>query len=284
MAVFTLPPEMIGFYKKNIDYITEHSVSADKRRHTIKNEAAFHYIDLDEYGDSAIFKIPKSWTKAVEKYGEDSLLSKGVVPWHVTLIKNQLTKAFKETDINKILKLSADLGHYIADANVPLHTTKNYNGQLTGQHGIHAFWESRLPEMFGEGYDFFTGPATYIENPQMEVWKAIENANNALDTVLVFEKKLSKKFNEDKKYVFENKNGVTVKTYSTSFCKSYHNMLNGQIERRMKASIKMVGDFWYTAWVDAGQPNLNDFNRIIDVKPINDTLKIRNNKVREHDF
>jgi hypothetical protein len=56
---------------------------------------------------------------------------------------NRLTRAFKEHDRERILRYSADLGHYIGDAHVPLHCTRNYNGQLSGQHGIHGFWESR---------------------------------------------------------------------------------------------------------------------------------------------
>ena len=38
--------------------------------------------------------------------------------------------------------------------------------------------------------------------------------------------------------------------------KQYHEQLRGQVERQMRASVKMVGDFWYTCWVDAGQPDL----------------------------
>jgi hypothetical protein len=33
-------------------------------------------------------------------------------------------------------------------------------------------------------------------------------------------------------------------------------MLKNQVERQMRASIKMVGDFWLTCWIDAGQPDL----------------------------
>ena len=72
-----------------------------------------------------------------------------------------LVKAFKEKDIDYILKNSADLGHYVSYAHVPLHTTENYNGQLTNQKGIHAFWESRLPELFADGYDYLVGTAKY---------------------------------------------------------------------------------------------------------------------------
>jgi protein tyrosine phosphatase len=45
--------------------------------------------------------------------------------------------------------------------------------------------------------------------------------------------------------------------YSEAFCKAYHQMLSGQVERRLRASVKMVADFWYSSWVDAGQPDLN---------------------------
>lgn len=283
MAVFTLPPEMIGFYKKNLSYIEERSVNPDKRRHTSKNEAAYHYIDVDEYGDSALFKLPRYWKKAVERYGEDTLLSYGVVPWHIFKVKNQLTNAFIKRDLEKILKLSADLGHYVADANVPLHTTKNYNGQLSNQKGIHGLWEARLPELFSENYDFYTGPATYLENPQLEAWRAVENAHKAVDSVLLFEKNLTQDFDQDKKYTFENRNGTTIKAYSKDFSKTYHQLLNGQVEKRMKASIKMVGDFWYTAWVDAGQPDLNSLtSKYTHHKKKNETTSI-DDHASEHD-
>ena len=150
IAVFSLPPEMIGFYKYHISYLTEKAVNPDMRRYIIDEEAARHYIDLDIFGDSAVYKLPRYWNEAVEMYGKDSLREYGVVPWHIHTVKNWLTNAFLRQDVDAILRLSADLGHYIGDGNVPLHTTENYNGQLTGQYGIHGFWESRLPELFFE--------------------------------------------------------------------------------------------------------------------------------------
>jgi len=267
LAVFTLPAEMMGFYKHHIEFISENAVNADKRRHMLPHEAECHYIDIDEYGDSALFKIPKRWKDAVAKYTEDSLRAYGIVPWHINFVKYQLTEAFKQKDARKILKLSSDLGHYIADAHVPLHTTRNYNGQYSNQHGIHAFWESRLPELHAEQYDFFTGKAEYVDDPQERAWQAVRESNAALDSVLLFEKQLSEKFSEDKKYVYEERGGVMVKNYSRNFSNAYHRMLNGQVERRMRSSVKMIGDFWYTCWIDAGQPDLNSLiNSSIDKK------------------
>ena len=220
--MFTLPVEMIGFYKENIQYLTENAVNPDKRRYAVKGEAPRHYIDLDVYGDSAVYKMPRYWKDAVEMYTEDTLLAYGIVPYHVNRMTYWLIDAFKEKNAEKILRISGDMGHYIGDANVPLHTTENYNGQLSGQYGIHGFWESRLPELFSDDYDLLTGKADYIENFQLEIWDAVTKAHLALDSVLSFEKELTKKFPESKKYGFEQRGQSNVRVYSYSFSKEYH--------------------------------------------------------------
>ncbi len=256
LAIFTLPPEMIGFYKKNLPFIVEHSVSPDARRYALKEEAPRHYIDLDAYPNDSTTKIPQNWVDAIKLYKEDSLLKHGIVPWHIQLMKYQLTKAFEKRDTLKILRYSAEIGHYIADANVPLHTTKNYNGQFTGQNGIHAFWESRLVELYSDKYNFFVGKASYLKSTQKRAWEAVFQANACLDSVLNFEKKLTNSTPKNKKYTIDERNQQNIKTYSRDFSEKYHKALNSQVERQMRSAIKMIGDFWYTCWVDAGQPNL----------------------------
>ncbi len=256
LAVYTLPAELGVFFKHHIQYVEENAVNPDKRRYAIPEEAARHYIDIDVYGDSAVFNMPRYWNDAVETYTEDTLQAYGIVPWHLMTMKNYLTKAFREKDIERILRYATDMGHYIGDANVPLHTTENYNGQLTDQYGIHGFWESRLPELFFDNYDLFVGAADYISNPQLKAWEAVANAHLALDSVLLFEKQLDARFAKDKKYTFEERGAGMTQTYSREYASAYHEMLGGQVEKRMKASIKMVGDFWFTCWVDAGQPDM----------------------------
>ena len=277
LAVFTLPPEMVGFYKKNIEYITATAVNPDRRRFFSVDEAPRHYIDLDHYGDSALFRMPKYWNEAVAKYSEDTLKAYGILPWHVNRMYFQLKDAFAIRDPSAILRLSAELGHYIADGHVPLHTTENYNGQLTGQEGIHAFWESRLPELFSNDYDFFVGRCTYISNVQDAAWKAVASAHTSVDSVLRLEKELSKKFSE-KKYSFEEKGKQTQKVYATDYSKAYHDALRGMVEKQMRASIRMIGSIWYTAWVDAGQPDLHS---LINYTPSEAELKKNREELEE---
>jgi len=286
MAVFALPSEMVPFYKYNIQYITENAVNPDRRRYSVKGEAPRHYLDADIYGDSAVYKLPRYWNDAAEKYTEDTLNAYGIVPWHIFKMKHYLTKAFFNKDLKNILRLSADIGHYIGDANVPLHTTENYNGQLTGQYGIHGFWESRLPELFSDEYDFFLPEADYIEKPQLKAWEAVINAHSALDSVLLFEKELSNDFSEDKKYSYEQRGQTNVRVYSRDYSIAYHNKLDGQVERRMRAAIKMIADFWYTCWVDGGQPDLNSLIRNLSEKEVEELRDKKEEKVykgRKHE-
>jgi len=264
LAVFTVPPPLFGFYKTHIEFLTEHAVDADKRRYSDAAEACRHYLDADHYESTPpIDTIPKYWKQAVAKYTEDTLTAYGIVPWHVNLMTLRLTDAFKQKDKRKILRLSADLGHYVADAHVPLHATENYNGQLTGQTGIHGFWESRLPELFSSNYDLFTGKARYIEDVQQAVWVAVNGSFAAVDSVLRFERELSKQFPDDRKYAFEQKGNMMVRVYSKEYAAAYDRLMGDMVERRMRASVILVGSLWYTAWVNAGQPDLNS----LDEKP-----------------
>jgi hypothetical protein len=260
-AVFTLPEELVGFYKKHIDHLTEHAVDADKRRYAIKEEAPRHYIDIDHYGENPFQEMPRKWTDAVEKFSEDTLLAYGIVPWHIQTVYNRLVKAFEQKDIDYILKNSADLGHYVSDAHVPLHTTENYDGHLTNQKGIHAFWESRLPELFADDYDYLVGTAEYQYSVLDVAWKAVESSFNSLDSVLLFDKELSLEFEQDKQYSYEKRGTKTIKVKSADYSLAYHTKLDGMVERRLRLSIISIGNLWYSAWVDAGQPILEGMQK-----------------------
>src|SRR5690606_7283041 len=130
------------------------------------------------------------------------------------------------------------------------------NGQLTGQEGIHAFWESRLPEIFAEDYNFFVGQAKYIDAPLAEAWKIIEHRFSLTDSVLDIEQQLNIQFSPDRKFMFENRNNILIRTHSQSYSQAYHLALNGMVEKQMRSSVRTLSSFWYSAWVDAGQPDL----------------------------
>ncbi|WP_301933342.1 zinc dependent phospholipase C family protein [Ferruginibacter sp.] len=253
---------MMVLYKPNISFISEHAVDPDKRRYAVAEEGARHFIDIDHYGIYPYTSLPRKWKEAIIKFGEDSLREYGIVPWHIQTMLSRLTNAFKEKNFSKIMKNSAELGHYIADSHVPLHANSNHNGQYTNQRGIHGFWESRVPELLAEKeFDFFIGKAAYIANPLEFAWARVLESAKAADSVLHVEKELTMQFDADKKYAFENRNGVLIRQYSSAFTIAFNKKLEGMIERRMRQSIFAVASFWYTAWVNAGQPDLTALSK-----------------------
>jgi len=330
-AVFTLPIDLIPLYKSNLDFVVDHSVDPDKRRHASPLEAVRHYIDIDQWGDHPYEEVPRMFTDALLKYGQldlinaegdtvkswsqeeqypdiikDSLrgqlrheiqirtfelleekyinlptnwVSKdsnltlyysegfsefGILPYHLSLYQNRLTKAFKNNDWPLVLRLSTEMGHYISDGHVPLHTTLNYNGQLTGQDGIHAFWESRIPELFAEAeYDLFTGRAKYIEDTDAFFWDIILSSNLLVDDVLSKELQLREEFKKDKQYCFDERNNNTVRVECEQYAKAYAESLDGMVESQMRKAIAAVGSAWFTAWVDADRPLIPALDSLI---------------------
>lgn len=340
MAVFTLPPEMIGFYKKNIEYITEHAVDPDKRRYATKHEAVRHYIDLDSWGENALKEVPWIFDDALLKYAEyklvnqtdtvkinlahtrdsvsifapnrtytistdtmrqffrdyvmpqyyednwvvssqsidslfpgfsggmdlhitDEFSKEGILPYHLNTMYYWLVKAFQDGDFEKILRTSAEYGHYIGDAHVPLHTTKNYNGQLTDQVGIHAFWESRLPELYADTeYSFLVGKALYIKKPLKYFWGIVKDSHNLLDDVLNIEKELTKTYPEDQQMCYDERLERTIKTQCPEFSRAYHDRMDGMVETRMQDAVLSIGSVWFSAWLDAGQPDLDKITKV----------------------
>ncbi len=328
VAVYTLPTEMIGWYKPYIDYLSDHAVDPDKRRYATKHEAVRHFIDLDRWGDTNFDHIPRYWDQilalnmvaySVNKndttyllkaiphemwsdsvadyhnrvelvrnhylrqyyadeatipcdslrmifpdlkcngnttvYLHDVFSEHGIVPYHLQVMQRRLTNAFKNNDLEALLRTSAELGHYVADACVPLHTTANYNGQLTNQVGIHGFWESRIPELFAiDEFDMVVGTATYIDNPVNYFWNLVLTSHKEVDKVLSLEKQLSETYPSDKQYCMEDRLNANVRTQCADYARAYHLAMDKMVEDRFRVAVKAVGDAWYTAWVDAGQP------------------------------
>ena len=259
LAVYQLPKKMQPFFYENLDYIVKYSIRPDQRRNEDRSEAPKHFIDLEAYGDSAAWKMPLTWNEAVMQYSKDTLMKYGYVPYWIMTMKERLTAAFRSGEADSILFYATDMGHYIADANVPLHTSINYDGQLTGQRGLHALWESVIPELELEQYQLYNHyKAKYLEHPEVELWEAIRHAHLLLNDMIEKEREISKQFTDSTKYRVQMRNGREVKYYTSAFAKKYSESLKPTINEQLLRSSNLIADFWYSCWIDAGRPGLNN--------------------------
>ncbi|HNW88410.1 MAG TPA: zinc dependent phospholipase C family protein [Bacteroidales bacterium] len=256
MAVFALPPEMIKFFKSHIDYIVEHAIDPDKRSRGVVGEDIKHYIDIELFRDSTLENIPKFWKVAVEKYTEDSLNSWGINPWWTSNMVYSLTLAFKEENLDNILYAASNLGHYIADACTPLHTTHYYDGKSLDQKGIHAFWETRIPELYADDFNYLVG-REYVDKPYLFIWQLVKESHACIDTVFEVETYLRGNYTVDRIFVYDEKGTVVKKQYSKEYCDEFNRRTNDMVRRRIQRAVHAVASLWYTAWVNAGQPDLS---------------------------
>ncbi len=206
-----------------------------------------------------MFQRERLAMKKVEKvFAKDHLSRNGMLPFHCQMLYRRLVKALTEKNERHILRLSAELGHYVADACVPLHTTKNYDGQLTNQRGIHRFWETRLVENDAENFDFMVGKANYLPDSRDFFWKLVEESHNLVPAVLDAEKRARQNILPDKMFSPYNKNGTTIVQESDEWCAAFERELGDMIENCVRRATISVASVWYSAWVEAGQPNLTE--------------------------
>ncbi|MVZ66874.1 hypothetical protein GQF61_13510 [Sphingobacterium sp. DK4209] len=256
-ASYSLPLEMSPFFKRYAYEIQKKSVQADQRVYVDPDEGARHYIHLDNHNnihDSLI--IP--WYKLDKHSLQRDLLKQGIIPWQIDLTYRKLVNAFSQKNSAKIIQHASDLGHYMADAHVPLHTSSNYNGQQTNQHGIHALWETRLPEMFIPSYNLIVGKPEYTSDVLHFAWETVRASHALLDSVFYLEWQTSQQIAAYRKRSYIVKNYLLQLDYSDEFCRHYHQAMQGMLERRIKASIRATASLWYSAWIDAGQPMMNE--------------------------
>ena len=258
LAVYELPKKMQPFFYQNMDYLVTNAPRPDMRRNQDSTEAPKHFIDLEMYGKDAATQMPMDWASAEKLYTRDSLLKYGYVPYHIMYMKGKLTDAFRNGHKDSILFYAADLGHYIGDANVPLHTTVNYDGQLTDQKGLHSLWESMIPEIEIGNYNLYTRhKANYLPNPDIAIWQAVRRAASLLPDMLAKEKEVSKGFTDAQKFRVQIRRGRESKSYTSEFAKAYAASLQNTINDQLITSANLIADFWYTSWVDAGKPDLS---------------------------
>ncbi len=263
-AVFALPAGMRSFFYNHIDFITEEAVVPDLRKYSINDKAEFprHYINLESFDDYSAGKMPQTMKEARARYSDSFLNKAGMLPWYIQEMEEKLTRAFRGKRKTEILFLAADLGHYIGDAHMPLHTALNHNGQLTGQVGIHAFWEGQLPEMFGDGYNLYTGNAKYIDNIVGATWQMVDSTHSLAEILLAADRELAAGMPKEKIFMLDPsgnvlKNAFGDLVHTDEYARTYHERLHGMIERQLRGAIARTADYWYTAWVNAGKPDLS---------------------------
>jgi hypothetical protein len=245
-AIKLLPPSLRGFYESAADSIIEKSIEPDTRRRRVKNEEFHHYIDIDHYGRYPFVEMPRDYQAAVQKYSADTLLSYGDAPWHIAQVMDSLIVAMRQGRAKAIIQFSADLGHYVADLHMPLHSSENYDGQRSGNNGIHSRFEWQMIERHQNRIHLASGAVDSIANPTDAAFEIILNSYIWADNLLRADTQA-----RDPQRVYQKR-----EDFDDAYYEKLFTLTGAMAEQRMSAAAKAVASYWYTAWLRAGRPQL----------------------------
>ncbi len=240
LAVDSLPAALRAFYAPNRAWIVAHSSDPDLWRNRDRSEAPHHFIDLDFWGRDAAKTFPADYWTACGLYGKAAVDKNGTVPWRIAFFEAKLTKAFRDKDARAIIELSAFLGHYAADIHVPFHAAANYDGQLSGQKGIHARFESVMVERQIKESDFKPQTPVHLSDPLKSAFEWARRSLNRSFEVLKADKAAS--------------------TIDPQYGDAYYTALGRTCRPLAVAALTESGrdlaSLWVSAWEAAGKPAL----------------------------
>src|SRR3954470_21649127 len=184
-AIDLVLPELRPFFQKFRTTIVEHSIDPDTYRTMgFTEEPPRHFLDMDAYGPFPFAALPHDYNAAVAKYGADMVVKNGLLPWRTQEISDRLAEAFKQAgpfSRDDIKLFSAVLAHYIADGFQPFHAALNYDGQLTGQQGIHARFETELFERYQDRLQISPGPLVEIASAREFAFATLADSFQSVD-------------------------------------------------------------------------------------------------------
>lgn len=238
-----LIPYQIKLTNETKAAIIKHSVDPDSRKRNDSTEGPKHFIDIDSYKEFLEGQMITSKDSLVNLYDETTVDESGVLPWATVETFNKLVEAFKSKNENDIILYMSDLAHYVGDGHQPQHATINYNGAITGQKGIHKRYES---EMVDANLDqlknsFRKQTPYYVKNVLEYVFDYILESNSYLEVILSADKFASDKTNGkfDNKYYW-------LMWFKTKYV----------TENQFNSAGLCLANLIYTAWKDAGKPEL----------------------------
>ena len=247
-AIALLPDEIRPFFDKHASFIVEHSVDPDLWRTAgFEIEPPRHFLDMDAYGAYPFDALPRDYAAAVAKFGEETVAKNGTIPWRTEEIYDRLVKAFEQHRagtspyaLENVKFFVAILAHYAADAHVPLHAVVNYDGQLTGQHGVHSRFETELFARYSS--------ELAIRPPRLE--PVSQSRDHIFDTLRSSYQHVAPLLEADRRAIGE---GVE---YDDAYFARFFSDMRPTLEERLSRSASSIAALVTGAWEKAGRPAL----------------------------
>ena len=259
LALDGVPRPLASLYSRQRAFIVEHSVDPDlwrtaDLRGAMGPEDPNHFFNIDTLDEPAPYaRIPRTWAAFRARYGTARANRAGRLPFRTVEIYDRLVKAFaamkrgSSYGADDACYLSAVLAHYVEDGHQPLHATANYDGQLSGQRGVHSRFETALPQ---RTWTRLAHPAVRVQPvPDLAAFMFSALARSAADVPAVLEadRHASQGLSRDA-------GGHLV--YDDRYYERFLTGIRPVLEERLSSAASGVASVLVSAWRDAGSPDI----------------------------
>lgn len=248
-AIALLPGELRPLFERYRAMVVERSIDPDTWRTAgFAEENKHHFLDLDwkGYGPHPHSGLPRDYGAAVAKFGRAEIEQYGTLPWRVEEYHGNLRRAFEAyrspapLERFEVLFFAAALAHYVSDAHVPFHATINFDGQETGQNGIHARFESVLFERYRAQLAVMPRPRPPVRNARDFIFDRLLEGVQLVPAVL----------KHDREAI------GTRDLYDDAYYNAFFAATRPVLEQQLAEAISAVAAAIAGAWENAGRPSV----------------------------
>lgn len=240
-ASFSFNQEMTQFYEWTY-ILANHASDADYRKANDPTEAPKHYIDIDNYAEFiANGRIPQTLDSVIALHGSSFVWNQGILPWATLITFDSLKNCFERNDWEKAVLFASDLGHYVADGHMPLHITRNYNGQFSGNTGIHSRYESTMINDHAAEILYTGWPIEVIPDVNDYIFNYLYTNYTYVDSVIAAD---------------DYAKSISSNTYSYEYKEALWDETQYFTTLLFSNASNTLAELIYTAWVEAGSPSM----------------------------
>ena len=211
-----------------------------------------HFIDADYYDEYPFTKIPKKYEELISLYGEDKIRKYGIAPWAINETCERIIDLLKKNQLEEAIYNMGVVGHYIADLHMPLHTVINYNGQFSGNDGIHKRWEHRLVDEYVKKIKP-VGKIEKVEDPWSFSMKIVKESFKLHHLILEADTKARKLLTKEQA---DRLNSYVVLSFEKPYLDSLYDDTGNLLNERMGRAVMRLASLWNYCWEQAGRPKL----------------------------
>ena len=273
-AVTLVSGDLRAFLNANTASLVAFSAEPDVLSESNPSEAPNHFLDMDAFDKPPFAAIPITESAFVEKFGKDAL-KEGRLPWAAADAYKALVASMRAKDCEGILRSAGHLSHYVADSTMPLHGTKNYKGQATGNviladrtadRHVHLRFEIGMVETNRDEIDMLIGKQAggvhRIADPAAEIINNLRNSYSLIDPVLAADREILKP-------------GQPV---TPEYFKEMYKRVGGIAVSQMSFAAGEVASFWESAYDDAGRPTLEPSGVRLKTPPLSRDIILNKDK------